>query len=55
MRMLKYLNGTKEEVLFLSADDLHVIKWYVDASFAVHGDFKSHTWVYRFRHLESRS
>jgi hypothetical protein len=30
-------------VLFLSADDLHVIKWYVDASFAVHKDFKSHT------------
>ena len=27
----------------LSADDLHVIKWYVDASFAVHADFKSHT------------
>ena len=22
---------------------LHVIKWYVDASFAVHPDFKSHT------------
>jgi hypothetical protein len=27
----------------LSADDLHVIEWYVDASFAVHNDFKSHT------------
>jgi hypothetical protein len=40
---MKYLNGTQDEVLFLSADDLHVIKWYVDASFAVHPDFKSHT------------
>ncbi|CAJ1948707.1 unnamed protein product [Cylindrotheca closterium] len=29
--------------LTLSADDLRVIKWYVDASFAVHPDFKSHT------------
>jgi hypothetical protein len=40
---MKYLNGSRDEVLFLSADDLHVIKWYVNASFAVHGDFKSHT------------
>jgi hypothetical protein len=38
-----YLNGTKEENLTLSADDLRVVKWYVDASFAVHPDFKSHT------------
>jgi hypothetical protein len=43
LRLMEYLNGTKDEVLFLSADDLHVIKWYVDASFAVHEDFKSHT------------
>ena len=27
----------------LSADDLSVITWHVDASFAVHPDFKSHT------------
>jgi hypothetical protein len=43
MRVMKYLNGTKEENLTLSADDLRVIKWYVDTSFAVHPDFKSHT------------
>jgi hypothetical protein len=43
LRMMRYLKGSKDEVLFLSADDLHVIKWYVDASFAVHADFKSHT------------
>jgi hypothetical protein len=42
-RLLKYVNGTRKEVLTLSADDLHVLKWYVDASFAVHPDFKSHT------------
>ena len=43
VRLLKYLNGTKEKKLILSADNLNVIKWYIDASFAVHPDFKSHT------------
>jgi hypothetical protein len=43
MRVIKYLNGTRSEYLTLSADDLRVVKWYVDASFAVHPDFKSHT------------
>ena len=33
----------REDKLILSADDLHIIKWFVDASFAVHPDFKSHT------------
>ena len=41
--LLKYLNGTRNDKLILSADDLHVIKWFVDAAFAVHPDFKSHT------------
>jgi hypothetical protein len=40
--LMYYLNGSKDEVLFLAADDLHVVKWYVDASFAVHRDFRSH-------------
>jgi hypothetical protein len=43
IRLLKYCNGTRKDKLILSADSLHVIKWYVDASFAVHPDFKSHT------------
>jgi hypothetical protein len=43
MRAMKYLNGTRDEYLTLSANDLRVVKWYVDASFAVHPDFKSHT------------
>jgi hypothetical protein len=42
-RLLKYLNGTREDKLILSADDPHVIKWFVDSAFAVHPDFKSHT------------
>ena len=42
---MHYLNGAKNDKLILSADDTHVIKWYVDAtgSFAVHPDFRSHT------------
>ena len=43
IHMLKYLNGKREDVLILSADNLQSIKWWVDASFAVHPDFKSHT------------
>ena len=43
IRLLKFLNGTRDDALTLSADDLGVIKWYVDAAFAVHPDFKSHT------------
>ena len=41
--MMRYLNGTSKLRLVLSAGNLHCIKWYVDASFAVHPDFKSHT------------
>ena len=43
IRLLKFCNGTRDDVLILSADDLRVIKWYIDVSFAVHPDFKSHT------------
>ena len=43
LRLMKYLNGTRELVLTLSADALDILKWYVDASFAVHADFKCHT------------
>ena len=40
---MKYLNGTKHLVLTLSADQLNIMKWYVDAPFGVYADFKSHT------------
>ena len=43
LRLLKYFNGTRKDVLTLSTDNPHVLKWYVDASFAVHPDFKSHS------------
>ena len=38
-----FLHGTKMDRLFLSADNLQIVKWWIDASFAVHPDFKSHT------------
>jgi hypothetical protein len=43
VRLLQYLNGTRQDVLVLGIDDIAVVKWFVDASFAVHPDFKSHT------------
>lgn len=40
---MKCLNGTRDDALTLGADSLRVIKWHVDAAFAVHPDFESHT------------
>jgi hypothetical protein len=45
LRMLQYVKSSLKDVLILRADNLSVVKWYVDASFAVHPDFKSHTGV----------
>jgi hypothetical protein len=42
-RVRKYLRGSKDKVLTLEADYLSVLKTWVDASFAVHHDLKSHT------------
>ena len=36
--VLKYLNGTRQLGLTLKADDIGIIKWYVDASYAIHND-----------------
>ena len=49
MRLMKYLNGTQDMVLTLAANDLHVVKWYVDMSYAVYPNFKSHTGYYALR------
>ena len=43
IRMMKYLNGTQDMKLTLSTKNLWSIKWYVDASFTVHPDFRSQT------------
>ena len=43
VRMMKFLNGTKNKMLSLSADKgISTIKWHIDASFAVPPDFRSH-------------
>ena len=42
-RLMKYLNGTKDLHLILRWDGLSVARWHVDAAFAVHPDFKSHS------------
>ena len=41
--MIKYFNGENKKYPTLSADDLKVVKWYVDKKFAVHPNFNSHT------------
>ena len=43
VQLMNYCNGTQKDKLILSADNHHVIKWYVNSAFAVHPDFKSHT------------
>jgi hypothetical protein len=40
---MDYLQSTKNKVAKMSADDTQTIKWYVDSSFAVHKDMRSHT------------
>jgi Reverse transcriptase (RNA-dependent DNA polymerase) len=42
-RVIQYLRGTPDMPLTLEADDTRIIKWWVDASFAVNPDMKSHT------------
>jgi hypothetical protein len=42
-RTLEYLQGTLEEFLTLWADNIQKMKTWVDASYAVHKDMKSHT------------
>jgi hypothetical protein len=43
VKILNYLKVTKNDIARLSADDTQTIKWYVDSSFAVHKDMRSHT------------
>jgi len=40
---MKYLDCTIGLPLILGMDKGKTIKWYVDATFAVHNDMKSHT------------
>jgi histone deacetylase 1/2 len=42
-RMLRYLNGTTELGIILEASDPTKIEGFIDASYGVHSDFKSHS------------
>ena len=42
-RLLRYLNATIDEVLVLGAESLTFVDGYIDISYAVHDDRKSHT------------
>ena len=41
--LLQYIIATRNEKLILSANDLYVIKWYMDAVFTVHPNLKIHS------------
>lgn len=43
VRMMKFLKYSRKDVLTLQANGDGKLKWYADASFAVHPDYKSHT------------
>jgi hypothetical protein len=42
-RLMRYICLTRLMPLTLEADIMCIVKWWVDASFAVHPDIKSHT------------
>ena len=42
-RCMRFINETKKLYLTLEADDLSRVRWWIDASFGVHPDMKSHT------------
>jgi hypothetical protein len=41
--VIKYLRSTPDLPLTLGADDVHIVKWWVDASYGIHIDICSHT------------
>jgi hypothetical protein len=43
IRMLQFLRAMSGELLTLSTDSLHNVRWWVDASYAVHPGMRSHT------------
>ena len=42
-RVLRYLNGTLDRKLIIGASDISLMNVFVDASYAIHDDMKSHT------------
>ena len=42
-RVIRYLRDSIDTVLTLEASKVSIVKWWIDASFAVHPDMRSHT------------
>ena len=42
-RVMRYLRETKTMPLTLEADNLQLVKWWIDGAFATHRDMRSHT------------
>ena len=42
-QVMRYLRGTKTMHLTLEADNLQLVKWWIDGAFATHWDMHSHT------------
>jgi hypothetical protein len=40
---MKYIRGTRDLILRLSADGNGILKWWIDASFAVHPNMRGHS------------
>jgi hypothetical protein len=45
VRMMKWLKQTRKDCLTLRSDGTRRARWYADASFAIHADYRSHTGV----------
>ena len=43
LRVFKYINGTKDQVLVLGGSSYLVIRAHIDAAFGLHGDARSHS------------
>ena len=41
--MMRYIRVTRRLPLILSADGTHILKWWVDAEFAVHSNMRGHS------------
>ena len=53
VRVLKFLKGTRDDILTLDADNTQTLTWYIDAVFVVHLDIKIHTgMVFTFENKE---
>jgi hypothetical protein len=42
VHLMRYIRGTRHMPLILSANGSHILKWWVDASFAVHPNLRGH-------------